>query len=157
MSTQNDFEKLMREGKMERINLDKPMICMKCSVIQTSAYALTEKGVKQSYSVTTSVAVAFILVVIGLALSATGILAIIGIPLIILGVAFPFMPLRDHQKKTLEKRHTAPRCSETCVERGGIFNGVLLPPFLESIEQGKGMIRAAEVERAKKELHGDES
>lgn len=155
MST-NDLQKLMREGKLERINLDKPMICMKCSVIQTSAYAVTEKGMKRSLS-GANVAGAVILVIVGLLLSSTGILAIIGIPLIIAGVVFPFVPLRDHQKKSIEKRYSAPRCSEICVERGGIFHGVQLPPFLESIEQGKGMIRAAEVERAKKELHGDES
>ena len=140
---------------MERINLDKPMICMKCSVIQTSAYAVTEKGMKRSLS-GANVAGAVILVIVGLLLSSTGILAIIGIPLIIAGVVFPFVPLRDHQKKSIEKRYSAPRCSETCVERS-FMCGILLPPFLESIEQGKGMIRAAEVERAKKELHGDES
>ena len=155
MST-NDVEKLMREGKLERITLDKPMICMKCSVIQTSAYAVTEKGVKQSYSVTTKVGVSIIVGIIGILLSATGILAIIGIPMIIAAVIFPFVSLRDQEKKAMQERHTEPRCSETCVERS-FMRGILLPPVLESIEQGKGMIRAAEVKRAQKELHGDES
>lgn len=149
MST-NDVEKLMRDGKVERINLDKPMICMKCSVIQTSAYAVTEKGAKGS-QLDTKVGGAIIVGIIGILLSATGILAIIGIPMIIAAVILPFIPLG----KDTQERHTAPRCSETCVERS-FMRGILLPPFLESIEQGKGMIRAAEVERAKKELHGDE-